>query len=250
MIFNRDQEKIEFMMRKTRILISVFIAVVLAEAALPAQAAMESFSTNYGSASDSFVVVDGTYAPNSDFPTTVNLPKFDPSLGTLTDIVLKLSSTDIVGSEVCNVTRFSQSYTGAFVNELTVQITGPDSLQTTTTLSAGPSSGTVAPYTFAHAGSPSEATAFGLTDVPPADFCRFTGSGLVAINLCANAPTGTFGGSGPLGVFFGAYADCYGAVEIDYVYSAVPETGTLTAGLAALGYCLVNLVRRSRWIRS
>ena len=46
------------------------------------------------------------------FPIALNLSKFDPSLGTLTDIILTLSSTDIVGSEVLNITGSAQWSSG------------------------------------------------------------------------------------------------------------------------------------------
>jgi hypothetical protein len=246
MNLNRDEERIELSMEKTRILIPVFIAVVLAAAAMPARAAMESYTANYGSASAPLVVAD---FGQTSFPISLALPQFDPSQGTLNDIILTLSSTDIVGSEVFNETGSSQSYSGAFAN-ITVNVTGPNLLQTTTMLSAGPFSGTSGSGTYAHAGSTSGVAAASTEDVPVTGFGLYTGSDLVSINLSANTPIGTFGGSGPPGVFFGGFADSYGTVEVQYLYTAVPEPGTLCAGFAALGICLLKLTRPARWIYS
>lgn len=45
------------------------------------------------------------------------------------------------------------------------------------------------------------------------------------------------------GVFWQGYST--GSVEVTYdYYSAVPEPRTLAAGLAILGYCEINLIRR------
>jgi hypothetical protein len=235
-------------MRKTRILIPVFIAAVLAEAAMPAQAAMETYAANYGSASAPLVVAD---FGQTSFPISLALPQFNPSQGTLNDIVLTLSSTDIIGPEVFNETGSSQSYSGASAN-ITVNVTGPYSLQTTTMLSAGPFSGTLNSGTYVHAGSASGVAAANTENVPSTDFGLYTGSGLVSINLSANAPIGTYGGSGPPGVFFGGFAESYGTVDVQYLYTAVPvpEPGTLCAGLAALGCCLLKLTRAAGWTQS
>jgi hypothetical protein len=77
MNLSRREERNELTMKRTRILIPVFIAVVLAGAAMPAPAAMESFLVDYGSASAPLMVGDSS---------TVNLPQFNPSQGTLTDV--------------------------------------------------------------------------------------------------------------------------------------------------------------------
>jgi hypothetical protein len=234
-------------MNKTRFLTHAIISVVLVKATVSAQAALESFTADYGSASAPLVIADfGSTA----FPISLSLRQFDPSLGTLNDIILTLSSTDIAGPEVLNETGESQMYSGAFANNITVNITGPYMLETTTTLDAGPYTGSVNAGTFARAGSTSGFTTASTKDVPAPDFGLYTGSGFVLINLAANAPTGTFGGSGPPSLFFGGYADSFGMVEVQYIYTAVPEAGTLCAGLAALGYCLLKLTRPTRRICS
>jgi hypothetical protein len=229
------------MVKKARILIPVCMAVVMGEAAIPAHAAVESYNVPYGSASNPLVVADGAYPLYTDFPAAINIPQFNPSQGTLTEIILTLSSTDIVGSEVYNSSSSPQTYSGAYANNLTVTISGPNSLQTSETLSApGPYSGTAAPNSFTYAGSVSGVAAPSTTDLT-SGFGSYTGTGSVPVSLSANTPVGTFGGSPSAGdVFFGGYADSYGSVEIEYIYTAVPEPGTLCAGVAALGFCLLR----------
>jgi hypothetical protein len=131
-----------------------------------------------------------------------------------------------------------------------VQIAGPGLLQTTTTLSAGPFSGTLGAGTYVHDYSSSGVTVSSTKDAQSADFSHYTGSGLVSINLAGNSPAATFQGSAAPGVFFGGYADSYGSLEVQYVYTAVPEPGTLCTGFAALGSCLLKLTRRSRYTYS
>jgi len=237
-------------MKKTRILNPVFVAVALAAAAMPARAAVETFIADYGSPSAPMVVADDG---QTTFPIALNLSKFDPSLGTLTDIILTLSSTDIVGSEVLNITGSAQSYSGASVSGGVVTVTGPNSLQTSSSpLSAGPFSGTVAPYSVVHAGSTTGVAPASTTPVQPTDFGNYTGSGMVSVGLSASAsPAHSSGsGTGSPSPFFGWYADSYGSVEIEYDYTAVPEPGTMCAGLAAMSVCGIELARRLRQIRS
>jgi hypothetical protein len=232
------------MVKKARILIPVCMAVVMGGAAIPAQAAMESYTVPYGSAPTPLVVADGAYSLYTDFPATINIPQFDPSQGTLAEIILTLASTDIVGSEVYNASSSPQTYSGAYANNLTVTISGPNSLQTSETLSApGPYSGTAAPNSFTYAGNASGVAAPSTTDLT-SGFGSYTGTGSVPMSLSANSPVGTSGGS-PSGpdVFFGSYADSYGSVEVEYIYTPVPEPGNLCAGLAALGFCLLRRTR-------
>jgi hypothetical protein len=123
-------------------------------------------------------------------------------------------------------------------------------LQTTRMLYAGPFSGTVNSGAYIHAGSITGAAASSTEGVPSTDFGLYTGSGLVSFDLFGHEVTGSFGGSGPLGVFFGGFADSYGTIEVQYRYTAVPEPGTLCAGFAALGFCLLKLTRPARGTHS
>ncbi len=233
-------------MKERGILIPVFVAVAWAAAAMPARAAVETFMAYYGSSSVPLVVADDG---QTTFPIALNLPRFDPSLGTLTDIILTLSSTDIVGSEVKDITGSAQSYSGARVSGATVTVTGPNLLQTSSSpLGAGPFSGTVAPYSVVHAGSTTGVAPASTTPVQPSDFDNYTGSGMVSVGLSAStsAALSSGSGAGDPSPFFGWYADSYGSVEIEYDYVAVPEPGTFFAGLAAMSVCGIESARRLR----
>jgi hypothetical protein len=240
---NGNEEKRGRVLKCVRRLTFALAALLLAVGSRSAQAALETYTANYGSPSAPLVVSD---FGGTSFPFSLSLPQFNPSQGTLEQVVLTLSSTDIAGSQVLNETGTSQSYSGAFA-DLTVNISGPNMLLTSLSLEAGPFSGVVGAGTHVDAGSSSGAAAASTTDVPSADFASYIGSGMVSLNLSGSALNGTYGGSGPAGLFFGGFADSYGTVEVQYSYAAVPEPGTLFAGLAALGFCFFKLLR---WPRS
>src|SRR5580658_5112934 len=132
---NGNERRLHVVTTTVRVLLSVFLAVFLIRVATPAQAAMESYTENYGSASAPVVVLGEPGLPPTAFPILFGLPQFNPSQGTLIDVILTLSSTDIIGSEVYNSSSSSQPYFGANVKNMTVQIAGPYGLQTSETLS-------------------------------------------------------------------------------------------------------------------
>jgi hypothetical protein len=242
---HKNGNRIPIIMKSAHVLFPCCAAVMI-EVATPAQAAMESFTQNYGSSASPLVISDAAVTPYTDFPETLSLPQFNPSQGTLTEIILTLSSTDIIGSEVYNYSSSTQSYTGAQALNLSAIVAGPYGLQTSETLSTPGFSGTVGPSSFAHAGSVTGVAADSTVSVPTCSFSQFTGSGLVALNLLAAIPVGAYSGSGQA-TFFGGYADSFGALEVQYVYTAVPEPGTLWAGLAAVGFGLFRLTRSGRF---
>jgi len=211
------------------------IGAVLAVDGRSASAAMmESQIIDYGSASSP--VTGGN---------TVNLAfnKFDPSLGTLTDIILTLSSVDTVQSVVFDPSGGGNGYTGASVSGGMETVNALGGLSTSTTsLAAGPFAG-VTTGTTTIAGSATQ-TLSASTHVLPADFSAYTGgSGTFGVSVV----TGTATSSGsPVGneLFFGWNANSYGTVEIEYDFVAAPEPGTWFAGLSVLGVCGVSLLRR------
>ncbi|HXC99988.1 MAG TPA: choice-of-anchor E domain-containing protein [Verrucomicrobiae bacterium] len=213
---------------------ALVIGTVLATGARSAQAAMESQVIDYGSASSPVAGGD-----------TVNLSfnKFDPSLGTLTDIILTLSSVDTVQSVVFDPNGGGNGYTAASVSGGMETVNALNGLSTSTaSLAAGPFAGvTTGANTIA--GSSTQ-TLSASTHVLPADFSSYTGG---AGTFDVSVVTGTATSSGSyLGneLFFGWNANSYGSVEIDYDFAAVPEPGTWFAGLSVLGVCGVSLLRR------
>ena len=101
-----------------RKLIPVIIAVLLTGAAMPAGAAVESYIVSYGSASAPLVVADAAYPPFTDFPTTINLPQFDPSQGTLTELFSNSPRRTLLALK-CIIQRVHLNrYTGAYADNL------------------------------------------------------------------------------------------------------------------------------------
>jgi hypothetical protein len=180
---------------------------------------------------------------------TVNLAfnKFNPSLGTLTDIIITLDSVDTVQAVVldANPNPGGNGYTGVSVSGGMETVNALGGLSTSTSsLSAGPFAGlTTGSQTIA--GSTTQSLSASM-NVLPANFSAYTsGTGTFDVSVVTGTATssGSYTGK-PL--FFGWNANSYGSVEIDYDFVAAPEPGTLFAGLSVLGFCGVTMFRRKR----
>lgn len=202
-----------------------------------ASAALEqSQIVDYGSASDP--VAGGN---------TVNLAfdSFNPSLGTLNEILITLTSVDTVQAEVLNLGSAPGAYSNVMVSGGMETVSALDGLSTSTsTLSAGPFSGT-ATGTLTIAGTGSQ-TLSASAQVSPANFSWYTG-GPGTFDVSVITGTATSSGTGG-NLAFGWNANSYGTVELDYFYSVVPEAGTLVPGLAIFGFAGIYLVRRAKTV--
>ena len=234
-------------MKKTRLMFILAIAVAMSAAVTSAQAAVETVFADYGSSSAPLAAgtFDNLY-PGESSSQSLTLNKFNPSLGTLTGVTLTLFSYDTVNSEIYNFSAGSGTYTD-------VTTTGPATVTatlggvtTTATPTAGPFANT-APVGLSVAGTSAVSPVNSSVIVNPSDFLLYEGAGGLNFSVTiANLPltySGSYGGS-PL--YFGGNAFSYGRVQIDYAYVAVPEPGTLCAGLAAIGFCGMNMARRFR----
>ena len=197
--------------------------------AMPAVAAVEVVSVPY---------------PTLDVNSTASLAfkEFDPSLGNLTDIQLKLVSNDEVESLVYNFSKRSGSFTEATAT-LPVTVTAPGGLSTTMTLVAGPASGSVPAGSLVVAAIKTGAIT-SETHVQPSDFSLYTGTGLHSFDISVMQGVGTYSGSSGALLYFGGNASSYGTFELTYTYSAVPEPGNVCAGLVALSLGLISVFRR------
>lgn len=194
------------------------------------------------SASGAVEMVTAEYgALNMGQSASVSVPQFDPSLGTLTGIMVELDSEETVQSHVINFTSISGSYKGAAAS-LPVRLLGPNGLSISTLVSTVPASGNVASKSLITASSQVE-TVSSQVLVQPSDFALYVGDGDQSFNInvllgsCVGTYTGTqlaFGGSGAAS----------GKVVVSYSYASVPEPGTLCAGFAAVG--MVGLALRKR----
>lgn len=227
------------MNRKYRVVVAFFSAFLPAlTGVFTASAAVESVTVAY---------------PTLDVGSEASLsfPMFNPTLGTLTDIMVKLTSNDTVESIVYDPSSCLPGYyTGANAT-VPVTVTAFSDVSTTSTLHAGPGSGTIQPNSFVVAATQSGAIVNSV-HVQSSGFAQYIGNGDQTFNLTVQQSAGVYSGSyrSPSAqLFFGGNASSFGSVEIDYTYSAVPEMSTVFAGLTALaasGVAASKALRTSR----
>lgn len=201
-------------------------------------AAVETQFSDYGSAASPLLVGE------SDFPVQLAFQKFDTLLGTLTDVVISLTSMDYMQSEVLNFGP-AATFQDARISAM-VAVTGADGIQTSDMLATTPFSGSLAAGPSQVLGPAVGGTVSDSSHVAPANFGTYEAGGGGAFNYSLNAISfGTVSGTGGPELFFGYQAGSYGLVEIDYYYTptgeivTVPEPGTGVAGWMAIaaGVC-------------
>lgn len=230
-------ERFEFVNRKYRVVAAVFSAFLVAYA-FTAKAAVESVCVAYPT------MEIGANAP-------LSFPMFNPALGALTDIMIKLTSNDSVESIVYDPSSNIPGYFTDANATVPLTVTGLSGVSTTTSLHAGPGSGTIQPNSFVVAATQS-GTVANSVHVQSSGFAQYIGNGDRTFNLTVQQSAGIYSGSysSPSAqLFFGGDASSFGTVEIDYTYVAVPEIGTAFAGLTALSAAAMaatGMVRASR----
>lgn len=203
------------------------------------QASLESFNFSYGpdSVPESSAVIG-------------NLPQFDPSLGTLTEVDLTLASTTSAG-----VISFQNTApvptTGTLGVGATVTVTAPSSLTATAvplqeasfsvTANVNPPINFTGSDAFTVSGGSGSASD---TSSLYSAFTPYIGLGTFAVDGASSLQTllSTDGGYGPTAPSAG---ETSGEVTVTYVYTAVPEpTSVVLLGLGAMG--LLWAARRQR----
>jgi hypothetical protein len=186
--------------------------------------------------------------PIAATPFTYNftLPAFNTALGTLTGLDLDLTVTATASVQVDNLDGVSHPFSNATAS-IPLTVTGPAGLFVTATYNAGPFSGTAAPGLNILPGT--KGTASNSTSVGSADFSHYEGSTPIALSYLADAPYGSYGGSGaPSVLFFGGSASAGGTFEVAYTYAAVPEPATwamMSLGFAGIGVTAFRSKRNS-----
>jgi hypothetical protein len=225
--------------------LGVLTGIFLAAAAGSAPAAMESQVINYGSAA-SPVYGDVKLAG----------AEFDPALGTLTGVSIKLDSYDVGQGVIFSVLGGGIAYSDASISSAgeTVSVQGLSVPLSTcaTSISVGPYSGTTAGFiNLTVTSSAQHLTAS--EEVLSANLPSFIGAGSQAFQVLVTPGAATYSGSGQSSTIgFWGVVGSYGTVEIDYDYAAnvvlVPETGqcSLIAGGLAGCTALMALGRRIR----
>ena len=228
-------------LRSTFIVLSIVaLALILAPVAM---ANTETFSTTIGPTLTSFSGQTGTVA------------QFDPTLGTLYQVIITLNgggTTDITatGNNPASPTNFTQLATS-----VAMQLTDPTdgSISLVASEAGGvPGLGPFLPPLIVVDGTPYDSGVLAMTGTPvdqtlTSSLTSFIGGGNVTFDLAAIATTTT---SSTGGVFtVGQTTEASGGVTVEYDYnpppppSGTPEPGTLTLfGTGLLG--LAGLVRR------
>ena len=202
------------------------LSVVAALAAMPARAAVISFSHT-----------STTHA--APFTDNFTLGSFDSNLGVLQSIEIIATSSATADVGIFNATASSLSFTNAQAT-IPVTITTPLSV-VNQTLTAGPFSGNAAPGTNDFPGITGSATYDVL--VAAGNFSLFEVPGGSNQSYSVVVGTGNYSGNSSFGLFFGGSATAGGTTQIIYTYNA-PEP--LSVALLGLGLAGLGVVRRRR----
>ncbi len=196
-----------------------------------------------GSASAAFVQYNTTISPQAGpFASNFTTQKFDTNLGTLTGVLLTLSSNISAQIDVWNTLPTAAAFSNAFATfPLTVTAQTPDATSLTATSTATLTSGTALPSlpsNFVNTFSGFTSLALNATNVAPANWAYYMGLGGGTLSFPVAAGYGSHGGTGPSGLFFGGSgaADASFTVRYDYLASAagVPTAVPLPGSAALL----------------
>jgi len=209
--------------------------------ALPASANTETISEAFGSSSSPWAI------GGSDFPALLTLPKFDASLGNLTDIEIYLSAIGILQSDVYNLGVATDFINAQATGIITA--TGPDGTESLVTLATAPFNGSIGSGAFVQ-GPDVSLSGTGASHVALSDFREYEENGIGGgLDFSLDATLNS-SGNGPPGLFFGGDAGVYGALEVVYTYAPVPEPRSLFPELSLLGVCGFAGFDRMRRYRS
>lgn len=215
---------------------SVAAAALLVGISGAASAATVSYSSTTGP----------SYTPAGSFPTSINIQKFDTSLGSLTAATLTLSITELASILVTNNFGSPRTLSSATANtNFNVSLTSP-ALSVTTTASAS----ITGPITLATGNTLFTGIAASSSNALNLDATQraaFSGAGVANIALTIGSPIITTAGGasdGDLLVSFAGGAQAIMTLAIEYTYTVptndVPEPATLAllgmsvAGIAAM----------------
>lgn len=206
------------------------------------------------SASAAFVEYSSTIAPQTaPFSTSFTVQKFDSSFGTLTGILLSLSSNIVARIDIWSNLSSPASFTNAFASfPITVTALSPDATSVSASPIATLASGTALPSmpgSFINTYPGLAASASGTTAVTPANWAFYVGLGGGSASFTANVANGSYGGTGPFGLFFSGSGTADGVFKIRYDFdtpAAVPLADNLALLAASLALFAWFAPRRLR----
>jgi hypothetical protein len=185
------------------------------------------------------VTFTSTVVPNQDIPFTAPLllPKFNPSMGTLTGVTITVNATIVGDIQIFNNSAGNLPFTNAFT-AVPVTATGPDGAVASATAVANVASG-IATGGFTVTSFPGvTGTATGSANA--VSFAPYVGAGNFTANLSSTALSASSGGTGGGGkLFFGGTAQAGGTISVTYTFtaSAVPEPASMSLlGIGMAGF--------------
>ena len=190
-------------------------------------------------------------AADAPYQTMVQLPQFDTSLGTLTDVEITILNSLDADDVVSNVTYNTGEGTPyGFTNATTaasLQVTGPDGSRGSATATAVLGSGIAGAKDseYAELLASAEDSFF----VPSENFDVYQGSDSTLLDFIFAPQTPTFSGdtTAPANTLtFGGTAAIAGSVSVNYTYSSAAPAVSEPGSLVILGVGLLGIAAVSR----
>jgi hypothetical protein len=183
----------------------------------------------------------------SAYNTPFSFEQFNPSLGALNSVVLSLTSDLTGGIQVYSLHSGSTPFTNASSEvPVTVSFEAPGGVNRSAsglakfTLASGSAAGGANPFK----GNSSAAVSTSV-NVDASQFSAYTGTGLAQALFSVGNASGSYGGTGVPGLFFGGLAFADGMFSVKYDYSPVSAVPLPAAGWLLLsGMLTMALLKR------
>jgi hypothetical protein len=204
---------------------------------------------NVGTASADMIytgTIDSQAASNYSQGLSITVPQFDTTQGTLSGILITVSTTEAASVQVNNVSLTNYTFTNGFA-QIFLNATGPGGFNQNLITAATVASGTATANTTSTFPGLTSSNTTGSISIPSADFLSYEGVGLANLTFDALVINTSFSGSSSAPdstLFFGGAANLGVTVTVDYEYAPEP-TSIALIGTAMAGLGIVRRRRRS-----